>query len=199
MKKAKSKRQKAKSGRNLTSIIFYFVFFPCLCFCVYAMNFKIQAQSGGIYEITQTVIASGGGQNSANGNLSLDGTIGQPLAGTNSTGGNYNLRGGFWAVDALAPTAAPAGVSGRVYTGTGRGIIRRVYISLTDTFTSITRSTQTNQFGYFRFEEVEVGHFYIIKAVSKNFVFTPDNYTFQLLEDRENVDFTGVRISKTNK
>jgi len=39
--------------------------------------------------------ADGGGGNSAGNGYSLNGTIGQPDAGTLS-GGNYRLEGGFW-------------------------------------------------------------------------------------------------------
>ncbi len=56
----------------------------------------IYGQTGGNYQITQSVIASGGGQNSTGGNFSIDGTIGQPIAGTTSTGLSYSLSSGFW-------------------------------------------------------------------------------------------------------
>jgi hypothetical protein len=56
----------------------------------------VSAQTGGNYQITQSVIASGGGQNSTGGNFSLDGTIGQPIAGTVSTGSSFSVSGGFW-------------------------------------------------------------------------------------------------------
>ena len=39
------------------------------------------AQTGGAFTIEKSVIASGGAQNLAGGSFSLDGTIGQPLAG----------------------------------------------------------------------------------------------------------------------
>ncbi len=53
------------------------------------------AQSGGGYDLTWNVIASGGATFSAGGNYSLGGTIGQADAGTMS-GGKYSLIGGFW-------------------------------------------------------------------------------------------------------
>ena len=154
------------------------------------------AQSGGAYNLSQSVIAGGGGSNSAGGNYNVSGTIGQPLAGTNSTGGNYSLRGGFWTPNQFSPTAAKVTISGRVFSGKGTGIIRRVRVLLVDTFSGIERTTQTSIDGTYRFEEVEVGKFYIVRAESKNFVFTPDNYALQLVEELENLDFTGNRIAK---
>lgn len=156
------------------------------------------AQTGGTYDLSHNVIA-GGGERGTGGGFTVDGTIGQPIAGTVSTGtsaanNQYSLRGGFWAFQSLAPTAAQVSLSGRVRNSKGAGIIRRVRVRLIDTFTGTERTVQTNPFGYYQFEELEVGHFYIIRAESNNFAFTPDSYAFSLLEDRENVDFTGYRI-----
>jgi uncharacterized membrane protein len=53
------------------------------------------AQSGGTYELTWSTLDGGGATSSTGGTYSLDGTIGQPDAGTMS-GGTYSLGGGFW-------------------------------------------------------------------------------------------------------
>lgn len=168
-----------------------------LLFSIFLITFLlpnfVSAQSGGNFNLSQTVVA-GGGQNSIGGNFAVSGTIGQGTVGTNPVGGIFSLRGGFWAVGTSAPTAAAVSLSGRVYNGKGNGIISRVYIVLTDTATGTTRSAQTNPFGFYSFEELEVGRFYIIRAQSKNFVFTPDYHAFELLESREDVNFTGNRI-----
>ena len=47
------------------------------------------------YEIVWWTIDCGGGL-SAEGNYSLNGTIGQSDASTEMIGGNYSLTGGFW-------------------------------------------------------------------------------------------------------
>lgn len=67
------------------------------------------AQSGGTFTITKSVTAGGGGQ-SAGGTFVVDGTIGQPLAGTTSGGGTFTVESGFW-------TSAPATLSGTVTYG----------------------------------------------------------------------------------
>ena len=66
------------------------------------------AQTGGEFEIKPSVIANGGGASSG-GAFSVVSTIGEPLAGTNSTGGNFSLISGFWAASAIssAPRRAP--------------------------------------------------------------------------------------------
>ena len=56
----------------------------------------LSAQTGGNYTIQQSVIAGGGGQNSTGGLYSLDGTIGQSVAGGALTGGQFSVSSGFW-------------------------------------------------------------------------------------------------------
>ncbi|HUF02607.1 MAG TPA: VCBS repeat-containing protein [Aridibacter sp.] len=51
-------------------------------------------QSGGQFEIRKSVITSGGGVTSG-GAFSLDSTIGEAVAGTQSSGGPFSLTGGF--------------------------------------------------------------------------------------------------------
>ena len=68
------------------------------------------SQSGGVFQITRSVIAGGGG-NSAGGVFNLDGTTGQCVAGSTSTGGLFSVAGGFWGggtvVGTPTPTATP--------------------------------------------------------------------------------------------
>lgn len=69
------------------------------------------AQSGGTFVIEKSVIAGGGGS-TAGGTFGLDGTIGQSVAGTMSSGGVFSLDSGFW-----ASSAAPTIISGTVTYG----------------------------------------------------------------------------------
>src|SRR5262249_6787652 len=73
----------------------------------------VRSQTGGSYDLSHNVIG-GGGSRSTGGTLEVTGTVGQPQAGTASSGGSYDLRGGFWAYHALVPTAAPVNITGRV-------------------------------------------------------------------------------------
>ena len=54
-----------------------------------------RAQSGGIYDLTWNKVSGGGVTQSSGGAFSLGGTFGQADA-QSSTGGPYQLRGGFW-------------------------------------------------------------------------------------------------------
>jgi hypothetical protein len=70
----------------------------------------VYAQSGGIFSITQSVVAGGGGQDVTAGIFSLDYTLGQAMAGEMATGGPYEISPGFW-------DASPSGITGNVIYG----------------------------------------------------------------------------------
>jgi hypothetical protein len=135
-------------------------------------------QTGGNFTITGSVIASGGGQNTAGGVFSLDGTTGQSAAGS-ASGAPF------------APSAAAASISGRVLTSGGRGI-RSVTISLTGTTSGEIRSARSTNFGYYRFENVPVGETYVLTVRAKRFVFLPETRVVTLLDELTDVDFTAV-------
>lgn len=146
-----------------------------------------QAQTGGDFTITQSVVASGG-QNSSGGNFSLDGTIGQPLAGTNSSGGAFVAGNGFWQA-AFAPTAANVSISGRILTADGTGI-RNAVISLTPISGGQIRSARSSGFGFYCIEDVLIGETYILRISSKRFVFLPETQIVTPLDELTNVNFT---------
>ncbi|HSI88703.1 MAG TPA: hypothetical protein VK918_06575, partial [Pyrinomonadaceae bacterium] len=110
------------------------------------------AQSGGPYSITKSVIAGGGSQNAAGGTFDLAGTAGQGLAGTQSSGGQFVVVGGFWAEVQFAPTAANPSLSGRI-TLSGSGM-QRITIMIQNLVTGEIRTARPNPFGYYRFDEV---------------------------------------------
>lgn len=157
---------------------------------------SLAAQTGGGYDLTHNVISGGGGEmQSVGGNFKVDGTAGQRLAGTTSMGGVYNLHGGFWFNQEFAPTAALVTVMGRVSNPSG-GVVQRVRIVLVDTTSGTARSAKTNPFGYFQFDNVEVGRFYIVRAENSNFTFTPESHAFNLFEGRDDLNFTAVGINQ---
>jgi hypothetical protein len=153
-----------------------------------AENSFAQVASGGGYTLNQSVIASGGGQNSAGGVFTLEGTIGQPATGMPSTGTGFSVSSGFWTVVPLAPTAANVSVSGRVLTANGSGL-RNARVILTRS-TGESLSAITSAFGFFRFSDVPSGEVVIISVVSKRYTFAPQ--ILNLLEDIEGLNFNAV-------
>lgn len=130
----------------------------------------LQAQTGGSFTITQSVIA-GGGQSAAGGSFSLDGTVGQSSAGGVLAGSTFSVTSGFWNFAPLTPTATSAAVSGRVTTANGRGLVRAI-VTISDGSGEI-RSVLTGSFGFYQFENVPVGETYIFEVKSKKYLFAP--------------------------
>ncbi len=106
--------------------------------------------------------------------------------GNNGTGGPYNLNIKPFA----GVTAANATINGRVTNNFGRGVSRTV-ISLTDS-NGIARTATTNQFGYYRFTEVESGQNYIIEARRKGYQFENNPRVLNVNEDLTGEDFVGA-------
>ncbi len=155
-----------------------------VCGLILCLSIAAQSQTGGIFKITQSVVASGGGQATTGGAVSLDGTTGQTLAGTNSASGVFLSQSGFWQ-PSFAPTAAGVSVSGQVTVGkTG---LARARVTLTD-MNGATRTVQTSLFGYFRFDDVAAGATYIVSVNHKRYLFTPQ--VISVVEDLTELNFT---------
>jgi hypothetical protein len=142
-------------------------------------------QSGGTFEITKSVIAGGGGQ-STGGAFTLDGTIGQSIAGTSSTGGSFELTGGFWGGQA-APVSNVT-ISGKVLTASGLAL-RNAIVTLIDS-QNVRRTSTTGSFGLYSFDNVRTGETYIMSVASKRFRFAP--LITQFTASVSNLDFQGL-------
>jgi hypothetical protein len=129
----------------------------------------ISAQSGGAFQITRSVIASGGGQSSG-GAFSQTGTIGETVAGGLSNAGSYSIVSGFWP-GGLAPSSASAAISGRVLTIEGGGI-RNAMVVITDQ-TGNVMTARSSSMGYYRIEGLIVGQTYTVTVNSKRYAFVP--------------------------
>jgi hypothetical protein len=154
---------------------------------VLILHIAAMSQSGGTFDLTHNVIAGGGGSSSSGGAFIMDGTIGQPQAGTVSTGGTFNLRGGFWASQTLITTAATVSVGGRINVAGGGGV-KRVRITLNQLSTGAVRTVMPNAFGYYNFEDVEIGT-YLITAEGGDYQFSPPQILLDLKDSLTGVNF----------
>lgn len=146
---------------------------------------SVSGQSGGIYQITQSVTGSGGGDSSG-GTFSVTGTIGQSLTDV-STQNPFKIESGFWQVS-LAPTAAGANISGRVIAADGRGV-RNASVVLVDQ-SGTTKYARTGSFGYYHFQDIASGQTVVISVNSKRFQFLTQ---FVLLNDNlTGIDFVAI-------
>lgn len=185
MKKVKGKSKRAKAKIRLKDSGFYFLLFISLCLSVFN---KLQAQTGGGFQIENPTVTSGGGRNSG-GNYSLDSTIGQTLAGGLLQGSRFSVQNGFWTSNA-APTAANVFIGGRVMTFDGQGI-QNARVTLIGP-NGETRSSLTGSFGFYRFDNISVGETYLLTIFSKRFVFANPTRIISVNEELNNLDFVAV-------
>ena len=147
-----------------------------------------RGQTGGNYEITQTVAASGGGQSSASGFYALDGTIGQPLAGNALRNSSFAVTSGFWNFSPLAPTAASVSISGRILAPNGSGL-RNAIVTLNGGTLTQPLVSRSSSFGYFSFEGITVGQTYIVTVHSKRYGFAQPSFVVTLMDEISDIVF----------
>lgn len=148
---------------------------------------SLQAQSGGTFSITQSVLASGGGQQITGGTFSVDGTIGQAAAGHAIVASPFAVTSGFWTFTPLAPTAAAVGISGRVRTADGVGI-RNAILTLTAADGSV-RTALSSNFGYYDFVDVIAGETYILSISAKRYTFAQPTIVLPVTGGAAGLDF----------
>jgi hypothetical protein len=100
---------------------------------------------------------------------------------------NGRIQGG-WGLELLPATAAGVEVSGRVMTPDGRGL-RNATVTMVDS-QGVTRTATTSQFGYYTFEDVEVGSSFVMSVQSRRYRFAPR--LVQVFDTLTDVDFTGL-------
>ncbi len=88
-------------------------------------------------------------------------------------------------------TAAYTSVGGRVADGFGQGV-SRARLTITDVNTGETQTAVTNSLGYYRFDELTVGEFYVVTVSHRKFTFVENNHSFVLNDAIENLDFTSL-------
>jgi|SRR5688572_22016727 len=138
------------------------------------------------YQLERSVLAIGGGHVTG-GSYSGTTTTGQPAAGGFLTGGASAHYSGFW-VPELSPTAAGVSISGRVLAPSGAGLTNAT-VHLTGQ-SGETLVARTSSFGYYQFDDVEVGQTVIISVSSKRYIYAPR--TLSLQDSVTDVDFLPV-------
>ena len=93
----------------------------------------------------------------------------------------------FVIAETLAPTAASVTVSGKVLTANGSGI-RNARVIITDS-NGNSRQEITGSFGYYRFENINVGETYVVTVFSKRFSFSQSSQIISVNEDLSEVNF----------
>jgi hypothetical protein len=150
-------------------------------------NAHAQVAEGGQFTMEQSVVAGGGNPGSTGGGFKVEGTSGQSVAGTRSSGSAFVIHGGFWQGAPLAPTSARVTISGRVTNAAGQGI-RNARVTIVEG-SGTARVATTGSFGYYMFENVETGQTVFISVRAKRFNFTEPTRVLNVNDDLADVDF----------
>lgn len=153
---------------------------------LFACAASAQISSGGSFAIAQATVA-GGGNKSASGAFTVEGTSAQSAAGSGMNGGLFTVYSGFWTPAPLAPTAANVGISGRILTADEQGI-RGVYITLLGA-DGVPQTAISSSMGYYSFSEVPVGDVYLLTVSSKRYVFPKPTIVVHVVDEVTNLDF----------
>jgi hypothetical protein len=169
-------------------------FLPLLAICLLNAQLSASGQiaSAGPYTLHQTVIAGGGGE-TVGGAYLVEKTSAQPVAGTISTGGAYSVHGGFWSFRPLGPTSANVSISGRVVRIGGAGLSKATLTLYGGPF-STPHTALTSSLGYFNFENIPVGYFYILSVHHRQYSFAQSTYEFSLFDDVSDIVFHANEI-----
>jgi hypothetical protein len=152
------------------------------------LHSNLAAQSGGPFEITESVLGAGGGT-SSEGIFDVDATMGQPASGGPIGRGPFSVTSGFWNFTTLAPTAAHVSISGRVTDLSGIGVSQASLRLMTQEGEILY--TRSSSFGSYRFEGVAIGQSVFIAVWHKAFVFEPR--TLMVADEIAGLDFVAVR------
>lgn len=108
-----------------------------------------------------------------------------------SAADNANITAEFmtgnYSVSVLAPTAAQVSISGRVVDSSGRGL-KRTLVTIVEQDGS-SRSAMSNTFGYYRFDDVQVGSSYVLSAQAKGLTFQNSPRVINVSDSVEGEDF----------
>ena len=144
-----------------------------LIICILTLSISFHpsfGQTGGPFEITESVLGPGGG-NSSDGIFDVDATIGQPASGGPIGRDPFSVTSGFWNFTALVPTAAHVSISGRIVDPSGIGVSQASLRLMTQEGEILY--TRSSSFGFYRFEGVAVGQSVFITVSHRQYVFQP--------------------------
>ncbi len=159
-----------------------------------AQTAEITPMSGGSFTMTQSVIAPGGSaQQDA---INAHGTIGQPVAGSNLSGNQFQHYTGFLLPDNFGRTTESATVvGGQTLNAEGKGI-RNVQVTITFQ-NGETQTVKTGAAGYYRFTGIPAGKNYVITVSANRFTFGRNTQTRMIIGDTQDVNFTANAPAST--
>jgi len=178
-RKERKMKQLIKHSRRL--LIVTLVFLP--------LTLSANGQSSGDgFQISQSVIANGGGKSSA-GSFAIEGTAGQSTLGPKQVNSPFTLTSGFWFESTpSAPTASPSSISGRVTTSEGFPLAGALILLRGNR----QAGTVTDSNGAYRFDDLDSDGFYTVTPSLANYQFSPSSLSFSLMANRTDANFLAL-------
>lgn len=93
--------------------------------------------------------------------------------------------------DNTAPSAARVSVGGRVTDAYGNGLARTT-LTIMNSTNAETRTVLSNSFGFYRFDDLEVGNLYIVMASNRRYTFESNAQTLSLTDAVDDLNFRAV-------
>jgi len=100
--------------------------------------------------------------------------------------------GRFTAAEAITPTGVTANLSGRIWAAGGMMPIANVRVILSGGPLTESRTVYTGHFGYYNFEDLPVGHDYVVTVKARRFSFTSPSRIINLQNSVSDADFTAL-------
>jgi hypothetical protein len=129
------------------------------------------------------------------------------LTGVPTQPGNYSFRisvsdgagngsSNVYNIRVFAPTAAFVTLGGKVSTASGRSI-GNALVTLTNSNGEI-RAALTNQFGNYRFSDVQAGETYVLTVNAKGYQFSQTTQVLTVIEERSDLNFVAETENNLN-
>lgn len=148
-------------------------------------NFNYTVTGGALPPgINLTAILSPNAVVSLSGTPTQTGQFNFQITGTDGISSHTNS----YFLEVFAPNSALVSVGGRIFDSSGQAVYRALVI-ITDT-NGNSRTLLTNNFGFYKFEDVEVGATYTFTVKSKKYTFAPQVVT--VTEQLDELNFTAL-------
>jgi len=102
--------------------------------------------------------------------------------------GDFTVEGDI--TPQIVPTAAHVSVGGRVVTASGMGIGKAAVTLMSPD--GQMRTVLTSPFGFYHFDDVEVGFTYVLSVAAKRYTFTNPTITTGVVDEITGLDFIAV-------
>jgi hypothetical protein len=110
--------------------------------------------------------------------------------GVNDFSGAQDLQLATSAI--IQPSAADATIAGRVTDSYGRAIAS-AKLTLTNAMTGQVETAYTNTFGYYKFDAVQVGDFFVMSVQHRRYLFVNGSVSFSLEDNISGLNFQASR------